>query len=435
MCTGKHLVGDHAERIQIICRVRRAVLCPRIGRIGFRVRAQCERVEHVERFIAVRHGVHEPEAHDLRRAILAHEHGMGAQVAVNDPVAMRVCEAARDAFDDGPRLFVLEAFAADFADEPAQPAPTQRLHHDEHLVLVLIDVVDRDDVRMNEGLRAPHGRFEGGIRERLMAQVHGDDLHRDVKIALLRFLEIDRIEHLSDAAKTERCDDAVAVLQYGSERNRFERAQRLGRRGGRRLCVRLKPDGAAIAFEACRRRPHDGRWTRDRSKELGAKLLEVRDRRRRSLLAFGPGREWRGTESRHDGRGVEPHRLLGLEVFERIEERAGGRSRKPPLNHLGFDALTPETGSHRIVLRFRGDGLTGGLEREAPFAQSHDDVVQLYRHARLALSGLVIVVSATTATPVGSSGLVPRGAQKPRVSTCRFVVMYAKNRAAYEREM
>src|SRR5690606_41512090 len=110
MTAGEHLVSNYAERVQVVSGMRRAMLCPRIGRIRLRVGSQRERVEDVERLIAVRHGVHEPESHDLRRTVFADEHGMRAQVAMNDPVAMRVRKTARNAFDDGPSLVVLESF-------------------------------------------------------------------------------------------------------------------------------------------------------------------------------------------------------------------------------------------------------------------------------------------------------------------------------------
>src|SRR5690606_29179405 len=150
----------------------------------------------------------EPESHDLRRTVFADEHGMRAQVAMNDPVAMRVRKTACNAFDDGPSLVVLESFAADLANESAQPAAAQRFHDEEDLVLVLIDVVDRNDVRMDEGLRTPHCGFEGGVGERLVAQVYRDDLHGHVEVAFLRHVEIERSEDLSDAYQTERREHA-----------------------------------------------------------------------------------------------------------------------------------------------------------------------------------------------------------------------------------
>ena len=136
-----------------------------------------------------RAGARDAEVRDLDHALRVDDDVVRLDVAVDDPVAVRVAERSEDLarVRDGDR----HRARATLADQLLERAPLDVLHDDEVRAVRLPAVVDRDDVRMGE---------PGGVR-RLAAEALDElvvvrvalvqDLHRDPPAELLVLREVD----------------------------------------------------------------------------------------------------------------------------------------------------------------------------------------------------------------------------------------------------
>ena len=110
----------------------------------------------------------------------AEEHVRRLDVAVDHALAMRIVERVEDLAHQSDRIGRLEPLAP--LEVLPEVAPGHVLHRDERRAVVLVEVVDRDDVRMIEasgGLRLAAESREHDRRILALELVGADRLQRD----------------------------------------------------------------------------------------------------------------------------------------------------------------------------------------------------------------------------------------------------------------
>ncbi len=120
------------------------------------------------------------EVGDLHRPVRRQEHVRRLDVAVDHALAMRIVERVEDLSHQAHGIGGLEPLAP-FEALP-QVAPGDVLHRDERRAGVLVEVVDRDDVRMiqtSRGLRLAAESREHDRRVLALKLVGADRLQRD----------------------------------------------------------------------------------------------------------------------------------------------------------------------------------------------------------------------------------------------------------------
>ena len=156
-----------------------------------------------------RAGARDAEVGDLDAPLAVDDHVVRLDVAVDDPVLVRVAERGEDLARVRDRDRQRAGAARD--DQLLQRAALDVLHHDVVRAVGDAAVVDRDDVRVRE---------PGGVR-RLAAEALDEllvvrvplveDLHRDVAAELLVLGEPD----VGHAARAELALEPVAALRRG----------------------------------------------------------------------------------------------------------------------------------------------------------------------------------------------------------------------------
>ena len=143
------MIGDHPERVEVSARSR--LLAPRL--LGREVGRRAEHRPDL-RDARLVGGAGDAEIGELDHLGVGDEQIPGLDVAVDDPVAVGVVEAAARLGDDLHRLVHLEPTPV--PQQLRARVPGHMLHHDEVLVLGLVEaeVEDLDDV----GMHQPGGR-------------------------------------------------------------------------------------------------------------------------------------------------------------------------------------------------------------------------------------------------------------------------------------
>ncbi len=159
-----HLVDDGAQRPEVRPRIRRPPLqllrrhvlkgaddhaLPRQAR---GLRGHRRHHLHRRRLVPVPGQLRQPEVEQLRAALRQHD-VPGLQVPVDHALPVRGAQGVRDLRGDRQRLLQRQR---PFLQALRERLPGEVLHHEEHLALVIADVVERADVRVvqaGDGLR------------------------------------------------------------------------------------------------------------------------------------------------------------------------------------------------------------------------------------------------------------------------------------------
>src|SRR5690606_22075390 len=93
-----------------------------------------------------------------------------------------------------------------------------QLHGDVHGGAVAVEVVDRGDVGVSELLRLGGFALQGNEGFRMLAEVAGQQLHRNIRVAVLR-LDLEQVARLVDLAHAAFANgrkQLEAIFQYGA---------------------------------------------------------------------------------------------------------------------------------------------------------------------------------------------------------------------------
>ena len=149
----------------------------------------------------------EAEVEDLGLPARGHEDVRGLEVAVDDPLRVGRLEGVRDL---GPQVEERAELERPLADPLRERLPLQQLHGDEVLALVLVDRVHGADAGVVEGRGGAGLALEARERVRVLGQLRGQELERDVA-AELRVLGLVHDAH-APAAELRR-DPVVGDLR------------------------------------------------------------------------------------------------------------------------------------------------------------------------------------------------------------------------------
>ncbi len=144
----------------------------------------------------------EAEVQDLRLPAIGHEDVGRLDVAMDDVLRVRGIERVRNL---DPQLDELLGSERPPGDAMLQRLPFEELHHDKGLTRVLVDVVDRADVRVIQRRRGARLALKAFERLTVVREIAGEELQRDLPAKLHVFTLVDD----PHAAATEFLDDAV----------------------------------------------------------------------------------------------------------------------------------------------------------------------------------------------------------------------------------
>ena len=199
----EHLVEHHAERVDVGLRPD-AATARLLGREVLRGADDRADLGHLR--VA---GVGDAEVGDLDAAVVADEHVVRLDVAVDDAVLVGVAQAGEHLHRDRDRALGRER--ALLLDDLLERAPLEVLHRDVRAAVGLAAVVDGDDVRVVEargGLRlAPEALDELAV----LGVALGHDLERDLAAEARVLGQVDR-RHAADAQAPEHAVAAVERL-------------------------------------------------------------------------------------------------------------------------------------------------------------------------------------------------------------------------------
>ena len=167
---------------------------------------------------APRHGLRDlgdPEVedlHDVGLTVALDEHDVvGLEIAVDDPGAVRVLEAAQDLAGDGERALLRQRAGL---DDVRERLAREELHGEEELALAgAAEVRDGDDVRVLQAARRLGLALEAARELVLAAQLRQQDLDGEI-LAHHRVLGAIDGAH---AAHAEAAHDAVALADDGAD--------------------------------------------------------------------------------------------------------------------------------------------------------------------------------------------------------------------------
>jgi len=207
----------------------RRLRAPRLG-LGRRVARRLARGGRAR----AREVLRQPPVHHLHFGERPDHHVRGLQVAVNDPVGVRVPDALTDLLEDGDEPAALGARRRALAQERVEGAPEDQLHGEERAAVgERADLVNRRNRRVLELPRnerffdEPPGRGAAGPEP--LAQ----QLHRDLPV----HGEVPRAVHQPHAAMPDLFEQLVAGRRRGARAGAGERAVRqpggVVERGGR----------------------------------------------------------------------------------------------------------------------------------------------------------------------------------------------------------
>lgn len=258
MVPGQQFIGDAGKRVDVVARIRFAMLEHLRARIGRRDAAKARRVEHgyIGILVAPLEGARDPEVDHLHFATVGEEHIGGLEIAVHEAALMRIRQRVAHAGDDRQCGIERHAREAWRTQHLAERLARQILHREVDERAVAIEVVDGDDVSMGERLRLAGFALKRDQRRRLAAKLHVEHLDRDVRLAIrgLQLAEVERLVHGAHPADTEtllqheapvqRIADAFHALAVDEHRA----ARRAGPGARTRLRVKrgfLDPGGVA----------------------------------------------------------------------------------------------------------------------------------------------------------------------------------------------
>jgi hypothetical protein len=223
---GEHLVEERAEGEDVAPRVevhphgllrahvgRRPHHAPFLRRVGRRV-VELERL--ARRGLARLEELREAEIEDFDLAVLVQHDVLGLEIAVDDPLLVRLGQRARDGPRDAQRLGDAEPAARHLR---LQRGPLDELHRDVDAAVDLADVVDGGDVGVSHRRGGPRLAEEPATPVVTLHRFVGEDLEGDVATEALveRAVHDPHAAHAEDGEKLEMTqrlpDEARARLR------------------------------------------------------------------------------------------------------------------------------------------------------------------------------------------------------------------------------
>jgi hypothetical protein len=204
---GQHLRDRRAEREDVAACIQR--LTAHLLRRHIRDRPEClagrgdERVGH--RFpdaLLITHQLGQAEVEDLRLILFGDEDVRGLDIAMDDALRMRRHQRLGDLQRQAEHGF---RFQPRGCEQFGERAPFERLHDDEVRAFVLVDVVDRADVRMVERRSRARLALESLECRRIAGHVLRKELERDGPAQTRVFSLVDH----THAAAAEFGHDAI----------------------------------------------------------------------------------------------------------------------------------------------------------------------------------------------------------------------------------
>ena len=272
------------------------------------------------------------EVEELHARLRQH-HVAGLQVAVNDPLAVRLVQGIGDLDAAAQRLVerqgtlpetILERFAL------------EQLHHQEVRLVLATDVEERADVRVREPGDRPRLPLESLACFGRRGPVRGQDLHRDRAIEA----GVARLVDLAHAARSERREDLVRPeARTGGQAHGFRRRcailparQPKGLLSSARRSARGRARPGALPAPAAADAPGVGARA-EGLRPAGAPLLARAGRPRHVGRRARPPRGEPGRPRRRSPRADGPERPAVVargRAFHRAEDGAGQRPPHDP---------------------------------------------------------------------------------------------------------
>ena len=231
MTPGQELVGDAAERIDIVARIGLAVFQHLRAGIGRRQRAQAAGIEDrdVGRFFRLLEHACDAEIDHLDAAAVRQDHVGRLEVAMHEAALVRISQGLAHAAHDLHRFLEGQGAKVRRAQQLAQRFAGQVFHgHVDHRT-VAVEVVHRHDVGVGQGLRLARFALQGDQRLRMPLELHVQHLDRDIRMAV-GSLQLAQVERFINGAHAAEAD---AFLQHEAAVERVADAfHALGRRFG-----------------------------------------------------------------------------------------------------------------------------------------------------------------------------------------------------------
>ena len=211
---GQQFVEQNAGGVEVAARVDDFTA----GLLGGEVlRGTHHRTRRGHRLAGLVHGAGDSEVHHLHVTGASEHHVARLDVAVHDPVPVRVVECGQHARGDLKRTFREQA--ASTGQDLAQGHPVHVLHDDvgdDHVGVTLVGqhvftrVVDRHDVGVVQGGRALGLAAEPGLEDRVLGEVGAQDLDGHAPPEP----QVAALMHLGHATATDHLTDGVAVTEH-----------------------------------------------------------------------------------------------------------------------------------------------------------------------------------------------------------------------------
>ncbi len=236
MAPRQHQVDDDRERVDVVGGQRHLTLQHLEARECRRQRRELRRIEHRVVAVVVVHTnrARDAEVENFRSAVAGDENVARLEVRVGNAAVVRALQPCAHPLDQRPQNRVRQPVRI-FLQQPRELLPLQQLHRHVRDVAILVEVEDRDDVRVRDSLRLRRLALQRDERIGMRSEVVVQYLDCDVGVAVLRFdfAQILRAIHGSHAAGTEFLVEDEALLQDA------------------RCCRRLSGTRSAVTAQHC----------------------------------------------------------------------------------------------------------------------------------------------------------------------------------------
>ncbi len=216
MASGQQLVGDAAERVDVVAWVRFAVLQHFRARVCGRQRAQAARIEHggVALFFRPLEHARDAEIDHLHFAGVGQKNVRGLEVAMDEAALVRVRERGRHAAHDRQRRANRHAPEIRAPKYLAQRLAGQMLHRQIDDRAGAVEVVHGDDGAVREYLCLARLALQCDQRFRIAAELDVEHLDREIRLAVGRFqlAQVERLVHRAHAADAQTLLEHEAVV-------------------------------------------------------------------------------------------------------------------------------------------------------------------------------------------------------------------------------